>query len=137
VIDRSAPSAAALWDYGEDALAARAIGMTDDELDSIENISAWYEDPDYPLPMTGQHEPVGVRSEIDLRPTIHNRHPRRRTSAGVPCRAAVRATCVFRRRWVGLPVASFVQTTGGLPVMSGAVSWSSMPRRARPDHQLV
>jgi hypothetical protein len=46
--------AAALWDYGEDELAARAMGMTDAELASIENIFAWYEDPEYPLPMSGQ-----------------------------------------------------------------------------------
>lgn len=46
--------AAALWDYGEDALAAMAIEMTRDDLESIESISAWYEDPEYPLPMTGQ-----------------------------------------------------------------------------------
>jgi hypothetical protein len=32
--------AAALWDYGEDELAARAMGMTDAELASIENIFA-------------------------------------------------------------------------------------------------
>lgn len=46
--------AAALWDYGEDDLAARAIDMSDAELLSIENISAWYEDPEYPLPMSGR-----------------------------------------------------------------------------------
>jgi hypothetical protein len=46
--------AAALWDYGEDELAARAMGVTDAELASVENISAWYEDPEYPLPMSGQ-----------------------------------------------------------------------------------
>ena len=45
--------AAALWDYGEDALAACAIDMTDEELMSVENISAWYEDPAYPLPVSG------------------------------------------------------------------------------------
>ena len=46
--------AAALWDYGEDELAVRAIDMTDSELHDIENISAWYEDASYPLPMSGQ-----------------------------------------------------------------------------------
>jgi hypothetical protein len=46
--------AAALWDYGEDELAARAIQMSEDELKAIEGISSWYEDPSCPLPMTGQ-----------------------------------------------------------------------------------
>jgi hypothetical protein len=69
VLTSKSQVAAALWDYGEDALAARAIGMTDDELDSIENISAWYEDPDYPLPMTGQritHNHVSAFAAITL-----------------------------------------------------------------------
>ena len=46
--------ASALWDYGEDALAQRALEMTEDERVSICKIEAWYESPDYPLPMTGQ-----------------------------------------------------------------------------------
>jgi hypothetical protein len=46
--------AASLWDYGEDALAARALGMSDTELSSIQRIDAWYEDPNYPLPVSGQ-----------------------------------------------------------------------------------
>ena len=46
--------AAALWDYAEDELAAKAVAMSDEDLRFIENISAWYEDPDYPLPMTDQ-----------------------------------------------------------------------------------
>ncbi|MGN0063701.1 MAG: hypothetical protein ACI379_05620 [Nocardioides sp.] len=61
--------ASALWDYGEDALAERAIGMNDDELASIEKISAWYEDPTYPLPMTGQritHSHVAAFAAITL-----------------------------------------------------------------------
>ena len=61
--------AAALWDYGEDELAARAIDMTDAELTSIENISAWYEDPAYPLPMSGQritHNHVNALAAITL-----------------------------------------------------------------------
>lgn len=61
--------AAALWDYGEDELAARAIDMTDAELASIENISAWYEDPAYPLPMSGQritHNHVNAFAAITL-----------------------------------------------------------------------
>jgi hypothetical protein len=46
--------ASALWDYGEDALADRALGMSEEERIKIDKISAWYEMPDYPLPMTGQ-----------------------------------------------------------------------------------
>ncbi len=61
--------AAALWDYGEDELAARAIEMTDAELHDVENISAWYEDPSYPLPMSGQritHNHVHALAAIAL-----------------------------------------------------------------------
>ncbi|WP_323101781.1 hypothetical protein [Intrasporangium sp. YIM S08009] len=61
--------AAALWDYGEDALAERAIDMTDEELMSVENISAWYEDPAYPLPVSGQrvtHSHVSAFAAITL-----------------------------------------------------------------------
>lgn len=73
--------AAALWDYGEDALAARAIAMTDDELRGIENICAWYEDPAYPLPIAGQritHNHVTALAAITLfeggvRPLIRTR----------------------------------------------------------------
>ena len=48
-------AAAGLWDYGEDALAERALTMTDDELRVIQRIAAVYEDRDYPLPMSGQN----------------------------------------------------------------------------------
>ncbi|MCB0909153.1 MAG: hypothetical protein KDB63_18770 [Nocardioidaceae bacterium] len=61
--------AAALWDYGEDDLAERAMAMSDDELARIENISAWFEDPSYPLPMTGQritHNHVNAFAAITL-----------------------------------------------------------------------
>jgi hypothetical protein len=61
--------AAALWDYGEDELATRAIAMTDAELANIERISAWYEDPAYPLPMSGQritHNHVNAFAAITL-----------------------------------------------------------------------
>ena len=61
--------AAALWDYGEDDLADRAIAMSDDELANIENISAWFEDPSYPLPMAGQritHNHVNAFAAITL-----------------------------------------------------------------------
>jgi hypothetical protein len=46
--------ASALWDYGEDALAERTLTMSETDRLQIETISAWYELPDYPLPMTGQ-----------------------------------------------------------------------------------
>ena len=61
--------AAALWDYGEDELAARALDMSDTELHDIENISAWYEDPSYPLPMSGQritHNHVNAFAAVAL-----------------------------------------------------------------------
>lgn len=61
--------AAALWDYGEDELAARAISMPDEDLAKIENILAWYEDPSYPLPMVGQritHNHVNAFAAITL-----------------------------------------------------------------------
>ncbi|MFZ2502756.1 MAG: hypothetical protein WAW88_08820 [Nocardioides sp.] len=61
--------AAALWDYGEDDLAARAIAMTDEDLARIENISAWFEDPSYPLPMDGHritHNHVHALAAITL-----------------------------------------------------------------------
>ncbi len=46
--------ASSLWDYGEDAAAARALEMSDDDLAGIQNIAAWYRDPSYSLPLTGQ-----------------------------------------------------------------------------------
>lgn len=46
--------AAALWDLGEDEVAARAIVMAEKDLAGIERICAWYESPQYPLPMSGQ-----------------------------------------------------------------------------------
>ena len=46
--------ASALWDYGEDDLAQRALEMTEDDRLNICRIEAWYESPEYPLPMTGQ-----------------------------------------------------------------------------------
>jgi hypothetical protein len=48
-------AAASLWDYGEDALAARAIEMSDEDLSNILAIAGWYLDADYPLPLVGQH----------------------------------------------------------------------------------
>lgn len=81
--------AAALWDYGEDELAARAIGMTDADLASIEKIAAWYEDPAYPLPVSGQritHNHVNALAAITyfegrLRPLARTR---RRPQRGRP-----------------------------------------------------
>ncbi|MEU4767571.1 hypothetical protein AB0H12_30395 [Actinosynnema sp. NPDC023794] len=46
--------AASLWDCGEDELAGRALDMSDADLARVRAIASWYEDPDYPLPITGQ-----------------------------------------------------------------------------------
>lgn len=46
--------AAALRDYGEDDVADRAAGMSDEDLGRIQNIAARFEDPSYPLPVEGQ-----------------------------------------------------------------------------------
>lgn len=69
VLTSKSQVAATLWDYEEDDLAARAIGMSDAELVSIENISAWDEDPENPLPMSGQritHNHVSAFAAITL-----------------------------------------------------------------------
>jgi hypothetical protein len=61
--------ASALWDYGEDALVDRALAMSEEENAQINRISAWYEQPDYPLPMTGQritHNHVAAFAAITL-----------------------------------------------------------------------
>jgi hypothetical protein len=61
--------ATALSDYGEDSLAQRALGMSEEERSQIDRISAWYEMPDYPLPMTGQritHGHVAAFATITL-----------------------------------------------------------------------
>lgn len=61
--------ASALWDYAEDALAQRALNMTAEEHDQVENISAWYAQPDYPLPMSGQritHNHVAAFAAVTL-----------------------------------------------------------------------
>src|SRR5262245_55735649 len=47
-------TAAALWDYGEDALADRALEIGDEDLTRIQNIAVHFEDPSYPLPVEGQ-----------------------------------------------------------------------------------
>ena len=61
--------ASALWDYGEEELAQRALTMTAAEHAQVERISAWYEQPDYPLPMSGQritHNHVAAFAAITL-----------------------------------------------------------------------
>jgi hypothetical protein len=61
--------ASALWDYGEDVLAQRALGMSEEERLQVDMISGWYEMPDYPLPMTGQritHNHVAAFAAVTL-----------------------------------------------------------------------
>lgn len=73
--------AASLWDYGEDELADRALGMSDAALQSIQAIAANYEDRAYPLPITGQritHNHVTALAAItyfekDIRPLTRTR----------------------------------------------------------------
>lgn len=86
VITSKGNVAAALWDYGEDALAAQAIAMTDEDLDAIERIEAWYEDPTYPLPLVGQkitHNHVSAFAAVTyfegkVRPLARSRRRRQR-----------------------------------------------------------
>ncbi len=82
--------ASALWDYGEDRLAQRALAMTEAERLSICNIEAWYESPEYPLPMTGQlitHNHVAAFAAVtlfegELRPLARTRRrPRKNRPA--------------------------------------------------------
>ena len=47
-------AAASLWDYGEDELAERALTLTDDDLGDVQAIASHFEDPGYPLPVSGQ-----------------------------------------------------------------------------------
>lgn len=47
--------AASLWDYGEDALADRALELTDEDLGRVRAIAAHYEHPDHPLPTNSKH----------------------------------------------------------------------------------
>ncbi|WP_111767006.1 hypothetical protein [Nakamurella deserti] len=58
--------AAALWDFGEDGLAARALSFDDSELAAVERIASWYEHPGYPLPVTGRvtHRHVGALAAV-------------------------------------------------------------------------
>ena len=74
-------AAAALWDYGEDALADRALEMSDVDLGLVQNIAAHFEDPSYPLPVDGQritHNHVNALAAItfyegQVRPLTRNR----------------------------------------------------------------
>jgi 8-oxo-dGTP diphosphatase len=45
--------AGALWDYGEDVLAERALALTEDALRDVWRIATEFDDPDYPLPVEG------------------------------------------------------------------------------------
>lgn len=47
-------TASSLWDYAEDELIERALGMSTEDLAAIQRIAAVYEDPTYPLPLTRQ-----------------------------------------------------------------------------------
>ena len=74
-------TAAALWDYGENALAERALVISDEDLTRIQNIAAHYEDPSFPLPVEGQritHNHVNALAAItffegQVRPLQRNR----------------------------------------------------------------
>jgi hypothetical protein len=46
--------ASGLWDYGENHLVDRALGMSDRDLRCIWQLAAQYEDVTYPLPDPGQ-----------------------------------------------------------------------------------
>lgn len=73
--------ARALWDYAEDAHVQRALSMTDEEHRKVENIGAWYDLPDYPIPIEGQritHNHVTALAAVTLfegsvRPLAQNR----------------------------------------------------------------
>jgi hypothetical protein len=79
--------AASLWDYGEDALADRALTMSDADLRGVQAIAANYEDPAYPLPIAGQritHNHVTALAAItyfekDIRPLTRTRRRPERT----------------------------------------------------------
>ncbi|MHA7218285.1 hypothetical protein ACX80L_05280 [Arthrobacter sp. MDT1-48-3] len=73
--------AASLWDYGEDELAQQALLISDEDLEHVQAIAAWYEDPSYPLPMSGQnitHRHVDAFAAItfyegEVRPLVRTR----------------------------------------------------------------
>lgn len=93
VIMSKSQVASALWDYGEDNLAARALTMSDEDLASIQRIAAWFEDRKYPLPMSGQritHNHVAAFAAVtyfegEVRPLAQIR---RRASRAKPPRYA-------------------------------------------------
>lgn len=73
--------AAALWAYGEDAHAEKALTMTDEDLLHIQAIASHYEDPRYPLPVDAKsvtHNHVMALAAIThaegrIRPLARNR----------------------------------------------------------------
>lgn len=61
--------AASLWDYGEDELAKQALVMPNEDLHDMQAIAACFEDPSYPLPISGQritHNHVTALAAITL-----------------------------------------------------------------------
>jgi hypothetical protein len=50
--------AQALWDYGEDELFEKALHMTEDEHAKVQRIAAWYEDPSFNCPSSGNASPI-------------------------------------------------------------------------------
>ena len=68
VFTSSSQVAAALWDFGEDALAAQALEMDTAELTAVERIAAWYEAPSHPLPVRGRitHRHVTALAAVTL-----------------------------------------------------------------------
>jgi hypothetical protein len=47
-------AAACLWDYGEDVLVDRVLGVDDDALWVMQRVAVVYDDQSYPLPLSGQ-----------------------------------------------------------------------------------
>lgn len=59
--------AAALWAYGEDEHAEKALAMTDEDLLHVQAIASHYEDPSHPLPVDAKritHNHVMALAEI-------------------------------------------------------------------------
>lgn len=82
----------ALWDYGEDALAHRALRMSEEESGQIDRISAWYEMPDYPLPMTGQRIPTTTSRRSRPSPCLRGLSDLWRAPGGAQGRTAPRSS---------------------------------------------
>lgn len=82
-------TAASLWDFGEDHLMNRAMQMTVEDLNRVQELAAQYEDPSYPLPDPGQRVSHGhviayaavTHFEGRLRPLVRGR---RRPKANRP-----------------------------------------------------